>query len=118
MKNLLANPHVTVDSGLGTIRGKAVRVVDGDLMRRIYPHMKKSPTWMQYTAAWGVDGADVEDVAAKADQLWTFVIEPDAGADEKSEAHPPRMELDLVWMPAMLVLGIGVALLGWWGRAQ
>jgi deazaflavin-dependent oxidoreductase (nitroreductase family) len=98
VKNVLANPAVTVQSGMGTIRGRAVRMTDGDVMRRLYPHMKKSPVWEQYCASWGVDGKDPEDVAAKAGQLWTFVIEPCPGQ------VPPVMQSDLWWVPMLVGL--------------
>jgi deazaflavin-dependent oxidoreductase (nitroreductase family) len=98
VRNILANPQVSVQSGIGTIRGRALRVTDGDVMRRIYPHMKKSPVWMQYCASWGVDGADPEDVAAKADRLWTFVIEPGPGE------VPAPMRADLWWLSALLLV--------------
>jgi deazaflavin-dependent oxidoreductase (nitroreductase family) len=105
VRNILANPLVTVDSGLGTIRGRALRMSDGDVMRRLYPHMKKSPVWDQYCASWGVDGSDPEDVARKAGQLWTFVVEPGPGKT------PPAMRADLWWVPAALALVVLVPLL-------
>ncbi len=98
VRNLLANPIVTVQSGIGTVRGRALRMTDGDVMRRLYPHLKKSPVWAQYCASWGVDGSDPEDVAANAGKLWTFVIEPGPGD------APPAMQADLWWVPAGIAL--------------
>ena len=50
--------------------------------------------------------SDPEDVAAKADRLWTFAIEP-GPADA-----PPSMRADLWWIPAALgALAIAAALL-------
>ena len=105
VKNVLENPNVTVDSGLGVVRGQARRVIDGDLMRRLYPHMKQSPTWTQYCASWGVDGSDVEDVAAKADHLWTFEVTPGAGD------CPPAMRADLWWVTAGIAALVVAAVL-------
>lgn len=110
VRNLLQDPNVTVQSGLGTIRGRAARMTDGDVMRRLFPHMKKSPVWEQYCASWGVDGCDPEDVAAKADRLWTFVIEP---ASEPGSSTPPAMRADLWWIPAAsLALAAGAVFFG------
>lgn len=105
VRNLLANPLVTVQSGLGTVRGRAVRMTDGEVMRRLYPHMRKSPVWEQYCASWGVDGSDVDDVAARADRLWTFVIEPGPGHT------PPPMRADQWWIPTILAATALVLLL-------
>jgi deazaflavin-dependent oxidoreductase (nitroreductase family) len=97
VRNLLADPRVTLESGLGVQRGRAVRVEDPDIMRRLYPEMRKSPVWDQYTASWGVDGSNVEDVAAKASQLWTFRIEPG------DDVTPEPLGSDLWWVTATIV---------------
>ena len=105
VKNLLADPRVVLESGLGIQRGRAVRVTDPDTMRRLYPEMSKSPVWMQYCSAWGVNGADPDDVAAKADQLWTFRIDPD-----DSNPDLTQQPLDLWWVSVSLT---GLALFAW-----
>ena len=73
----------------------------------IYPDRgwHKSPVWMQYTASWGVDGAGPEDVAAKAGQLWTFVVEPGDGDPELT-----TQAKDLWWIP---LVAIALPALAW-----
>lgn len=102
VRNILADPNVTVQSGLGTTRGRAERVTDGDVLRRLYPEMRKSPVWDDYCRSWGVDGSDPEDVARNAERMWTFVVEP-AAVDA-----PPPMKSDLVWIP----IAVGLIVLG------
>ncbi len=82
-RSLLTEPRVTLESGLGVERGRAVRVVDPDLLRALHPELRKTPHWRRYTAAWGVDGGDVEDVARNAERLWVFRIDPTGGDTPK-----------------------------------
>ena len=102
VKNLRADSRVYVQSGLGESYGVARRVTDPEIMRRIYPEMKKSPIWAQYTASWGVEGASEDDVAAKAERLWTFVIDPDENANT-SELEGIGSDLAWVWL---LIIGV------------
>ncbi|MBW2291473.1 MAG: nitroreductase family deazaflavin-dependent oxidoreductase [Deltaproteobacteria bacterium] len=97
VKNLLADPRVYVQSGLGETYGVARRVTDPEIIRSIYPEMKKSPIWKQYTASWGIDGASEDDVAANADRLWTFAIERDEDASA-SQLEGLRSDLAWVWV--------------------
>jgi len=103
VRNLLADPRVTLESGLGVQRGRAVRVLAPDVMRALYPAMSRSPVWDQYAASWGVDGSDVEDVAAKADRLWTFRIEP------TSDVTPEPLGMDLAWLGVAVAAALGLA---------
>jgi deazaflavin-dependent oxidoreductase (nitroreductase family) len=102
VRNLLADPRVTLESRLGEQRGRAVRVEDPDIMRALYPEMRKSPIWDQYSASWGVDGSDIDDVAAKAGLLWTFRIEP------TDDATPPPLGTDLWWVGAAVCVLVAV----------
>jgi len=106
--NLVEDPHVLVQHRGKIWSAKARRVSDADLMRAIYPEMKKSPIWSAYTASYGIDGSSVEDVAEKADRLWTLTFDPvEPPADETLVG----IKTDLAWV--WLVLG-GAALLAWW----
>jgi hypothetical protein len=73
----------------------ARRVTDPEIIRSIYPEMKKSPIWKQYTASWGIDGASEDDVAANADRLWTFAIERD---EDASACQLEGLRSDLAWV--------------------
>ena len=68
-------------------------------MRRIYPEMVKSPIWTQYAESWGVEGSSEDDVAAKAERLWTFVIEPDENA---SASELVGIKSDFAWIWAVI----------------
>jgi deazaflavin-dependent oxidoreductase (nitroreductase family) len=106
VKNLLADPRVYVQSGLGSTFGIARRTTDPDVLRRIYPEMKKSPIWKQYTDSWGVEGASEDDVAANADRLWTFVIDPDDTAST-SELDGLHRDLAWIWIVIAVLVVIG-----------
>ena len=53
VRNLLADPRATLVSGLGTQRGRAVRVEDPEIARALYPDLRKSPVWDDYTLSLG-----------------------------------------------------------------
>ena len=106
VRNILADARVALVSGLGTQRGRAVRVVDAETIRRLYPQMTKSPVWGPYSASLGIAGHDVEDVVAKADRLWAFRVEP---SDEAGTPAPGGT--DLWWVTAAIAAaGAGAAL--------
>lgn len=102
VRNLLADPRVTLQSRLGTERGRAIRIVDPDTVRALYPDLCRSPVWHQYTAAWGVDGSDIDDVARNADRLWSFRIDP---TDDET---PDPGHADLWWVSALLLTAVGL----------
>ncbi len=107
VRNLLADPQVLVQHAGLTWHGIARRVVDGDLMRAIYPEMKKSPIWDAYTASWGIDGKSADDVADKADRLWTFTFDRD---DVPPQDALQPMKTDLVWVWGVVA---GAVALSW-----
>lgn len=101
-KNILADPRVTVQSSVGPVRGRAVRVVADDETLALYHAARgKSPVWSEYLAALGIEDTP-EDYLAKKDRVVAWRVDP------TDEPTPPPLPADLVWL--WLAVGFGLAL--------
>lgn len=75
-QNVLANPHITLQTMDGTtIGGKGEAVTDDAELAAIFPHMSHSPIWDDYLASWGIEN-NVDDFVAKKERLHFLRVDP------------------------------------------
>jgi len=103
-RNILADPHVTVQTADGTERARTVRVTDDDEMMMVYELFKRRdpPLFYTYLNMLGIKPT-AEDVLIHKNRIHFLRFEP-------TEAETPSgLEVDLAWLwPAALL-----ALLAW-----
>jgi deazaflavin-dependent oxidoreductase (nitroreductase family) len=103
-KNILANPHVTVQAGPKSYGAKARRVQDNDEFKRIAQEMFETGGDSHF-AAWlesfGIE-YDLQDMIDKKEQL--YLVAFDKG--EETGPNPPPLPIDLKW-----IWGVGLLIL-------
>ncbi len=92
-KNVMANPHVTIQTAQGAESVTARRVTEDAEIRRVYDLFKqRNPVMLQ----WYLDALDIEDtpedMIAKKDRLYFLTFDP------TDEPTPPPQEADLKWV--------------------
>lgn len=108
-RNILADPHVTMQTRLGTQGATARRVTDARTCGRLYdyiksgPHGDRSPVWSTYLRSWGIPDTR-EDFIAARDRMIILALEP------SGEPPLPPLEADLKWVWGIAALGF---LAGW-----
>ena len=102
-QNILADPHVTVQSADGTERMKAVRVTDDEeLLAIIDAEMHFNPVLMKwYLNSLEIDPEDSDEILANKDRIIFMRFDP------VEAVTPPGLEVDLAWIwPVLLILTI------------
>jgi deazaflavin-dependent oxidoreductase (nitroreductase family) len=108
-RNILADPHVTTQTRLGTQGAIARRVTDAETFGRLYdtikgaPFGKRSPVWGAYLRSWGIPDSR-EDFIAARERMVILALEP------IDELPLPPLEADLTWVWGIAALGF---LAGW-----
>jgi len=104
-RNLLVDPHVTVQRNGETCAAIARPVVDDDELARVFHAVRGvSPVWDQFLASWEIEDT-LEDYLAKKDRVPTIRLDRVAGP-------PPLAPLarDLVWVWAALAAMVALVL--------
>jgi deazaflavin-dependent oxidoreductase (nitroreductase family) len=92
-RNILADPHVTIQTADGTESVRAVRVTDDDEFIAVYELFKRRdpPLFYAYLNALGIEPT-VEDVLIHQDRIHFLRFEPTAARSL------PGLEVDLAWL--------------------
>jgi len=100
-KNIEAEPRVTIQTADGIERVRAVRVTDEETLLRLLAYVKRrdGPLYDVYLEALDVQPVR-EDILAKKDRFYWLTFEP------TDEPTPPPLKADLVWIWAMLLVGL------------
>jgi deazaflavin-dependent oxidoreductase (nitroreductase family) len=104
-RNLLVDPHVTVQRNGETFAAIARPVVDDAELARVFQVVRGvSPVWDQFLASWEIEDT-LEDYLAKKDRIPTLRLDRVAGP-------PPLAPLgrDLVWAWAALAAIVALVL--------
>ncbi len=100
-KNIVANPHVTIQTSQGIEHVIARRITDDAEMLEAYHSIRAANAMM---TQWYLDSKGVQDneddILAHKDRLYMITFDP------TDEPTPPPMKADLVWVWAVLA--------GWW----
>ncbi|MCZ7542452.1 MAG: nitroreductase family deazaflavin-dependent oxidoreductase [Anaerolineae bacterium] len=100
-RNLLADPHVTIQTADGVERCVARRVVDDVELAEVFAFIEDSPAMRRWAEALGAPVTREAFLAEKGRFYWiTF--------DPTDEPTPPPLEVDLAWvwgLLAVVVLG-------------
>ncbi len=99
-RNILADPHVTVQTSDGTERMLARRVTDEDELVAVFEVLMRRNSAMLnwYLQSIGVE-PDKDSIRANKDKIYWVCFEP------TNEPGPPGLEVDLAWIwPAALTL--------------
>ncbi|MGC9399224.1 MAG: nitroreductase family deazaflavin-dependent oxidoreductase [Anaerolineae bacterium] len=106
-KNIVADPHVTVQTWQGPESMIASRVTDDDELRAVYHGFKRRswPVMRWYLSSVGIDPQDPDDYVAKKERVYIFRFDPTA------EPTPPPLEADLVWVWPLTLVGLLLVLL-------
>lgn len=93
-KNIMADPHVTVQTWQGPESMLASRVTDNDELRAVYHGFKRRdwPMMRWYLSSVGIDPGDPDDYVAKKERVHIFRFDP------TDETTPPPQDADLVWI--------------------
>lgn len=111
VKNITADPRVTVQTHIGTERMCAVRETGDEALRHVYAaFMRVSPVMFNWYLTSLEIEANPNAVVAHKDRLsiWRF--------DPTAEPTPPPVEADLTWVWPVLTGGLGFALFARWLR--
>jgi deazaflavin-dependent oxidoreductase (nitroreductase family) len=99
-QNIMADPHVTIQTASGTERARAVRVTDGAELLALFELMKQEdPPFLvdSYLKSIGMDPATGNLLDYK-DDIYVLRFEP------TDEVTPAGLEVDLAWLwPAALI---------------
>lgn len=99
-KNILENPHVTVQVGHGIYGAKARRVQDNEEFKRIADAMFETggdshfASWLE---SFEIE-LDLQDMINKKDRLYLVAF------DWSEETCPPPMPVDLKWIWGVMIL--------------
>jgi deazaflavin-dependent oxidoreductase (nitroreductase family) len=99
-KNIMADPHVTVQTWQGPETMVASRVTDDDELRALYHGFMRraGPMMRWYLNSVGIDPDDPDEYVAKKERVTIFRFDP------TDEPTPPPQGADLVWVwPVALV---------------
>jgi deazaflavin-dependent oxidoreductase (nitroreductase family) len=110
-RNVVADPHVTVQTHAGAAGMVARRVDDDAELARLFERFRHSPVWDIYLDALCIE-RDAADFVAKKDRLYLLRL------DSTGTPTPPPLEPDLEWV-WWVVLALGVmALARRWLRSR
>jgi len=101
-KNIVANPHITVQTSDGTESVRAIRVTDDDELIDVVNVFSSADTatainW--YLRSYVVEPTP-EDIIAKKDRLYILRLDP------TNEPTPPGLDVDLAWLWPVALLGL------------
>lgn len=102
-KNIQADPHVTIQTIDGTQSVVARRVIDEEVIARLYAYAQRSPLWESYLTSLDIQPTR-EDFVAKKERLVILTFDP------TDEPTPAPLEADLVWLWPVMA---GCLLVGW-----
>lgn len=102
-KNIVADPHVTVQTANGTSSMIASRVVDDDEILAVYALFRwRDPPLLK----WYLQSLDIEDkekdVLIKKDRIYWLRFDP------TESSTPPQLEIDLVWVWPLMMIGFAL----------
>lgn len=103
VQNILADPHVTVQTADQTIPALARRVESDEELAEVYAAFENSPARRILENDLEVE-LSLEDFIARKDEFYFMTFDP------TDEPTPPSLEADLLWMWPMFG---GVFFMGW-----
>lgn len=106
VKNIEANPVVTVQTAGRTQGCAARRVTDRATLTVVYHAMRASPALAPTLYAWGVHPANLDELLAAADRSHFYMLEP------ISAAAPPPLPEDLRWLTLFAFVQLALLALG------
>ncbi len=104
-RNLMVDPHVTVQPGRGGYSALARRVTDVEEYTEVMRDILRTggdPDFQPWLASLDI-AANLDDLVAKRDRVHMVALDP------SDEPGPPPMPIDRVWLwavPAMLLAGL------------
>lgn len=100
-RNIEADPRVTIQTAEGVERMRAMRVTDEGTLLHLLEYVKRrdGPLYDVYLESLAVRPTR-EDILAKKDRFHWLTFEP------TDELTPPPLKVDLVWVWAVLVVGL------------
>jgi deazaflavin-dependent oxidoreductase (nitroreductase family) len=100
-RNIEADPHVTIQTAEGVEHVRAVRVTDEGTLLRLLEYVKRrdGPLYDVYLESLAVRPTR-EDILAKKDRFHWLNFEP------TDKPTPPPLKADLVWVWAIVLLGL------------
>ncbi len=106
-KNIMADPHVTVQTWQGPESMLASRVTAGDALRAVYHGFKRRPWPMMrwYLSSVGIDPENPDDYVAKKERVFIFRFDP------TDEPTPPPQDADLVWIWPVALIAVLLSIL-------
>jgi len=105
VKNLLADPHISLEPVGGSLMsGQAQRVQDDLALRHVFYGMSVSPFWGPWLKSLDI-APTLRDFLAKRDRVYVFHIRP------TEEAPLPPLAEDLRWLTALVVNALILALI-------
>ncbi|MFH0960249.1 MAG: nitroreductase family deazaflavin-dependent oxidoreductase [Pseudomonadota bacterium] len=99
-KNILVNPHVTVQVGQKVYGAKARRVQDNDEYKKIAQEMFETDGdthFVSWLESFGIE-YNLQDMIDKKDRLCLVAF------DKSEETSPPPMPIDLIWIWGVMIL--------------
>lgn len=102
-QNILADPHVTIQTAQGTERAIARRLTSDEELSQAFEFAEQSPVMRKLWQALGFD-LSLEEFLAQKEHFHLITFDP------TTESTPPPLEADLKWV-WWLVLASGF--LGW-----
>lgn len=97
-QNLLADPHVTLQSAAGTERVIAHRLADERALAEAYHHYMQNPVLRVLFRVSGLR-LDLRDILAHKENVYLLTFDP------TDEPTPPPLAADLTWVWGVLALG-------------
>ncbi|MCD6288999.1 MAG: nitroreductase family deazaflavin-dependent oxidoreductase [Anaerolineae bacterium] len=103
-RNIVADPHVTVQTARGMERMIATRVTDDQELLAVYEALHRSDPFILDSYLRSLDiRPDPDDIVAKKDRIYWLRFDP------TDEPTPPPQEVDLAWLwPLALLVVIGM----------
>lgn len=105
-RNILADPHVTVQTARGTERATARRITDEGELAAAFSFVEQSPVMQRWVEALGLP-ATREAFLANKDRFYLVTFDP------TDAPTPPPQEADLTW-----VWSVAGTLIGLWIQAR
>lgn len=101
--NILVDPYVRVQTAFQNLAAKAVRVTDDDELIEVYKGFKRNnlPSLTRYLESVGVTH-ERDSLLKNKDKLHFLRFDP------TTEATPPALKSDLIWLPIVLLILVGI----------
>lgn len=112
VKNIAANPVVTVQTANRTQTCAARRITDRATLTVVYHALRASPALARVLQAWGVHTPTLDGLLAAADRSHFYMLEPTAAA------APPPLPEDLRWLTTFALLPLALLALGYLRRGR